>query len=82
MITSIFSESNLFFSSSTDMKNTKSETVPVDADAILARREEDLKHFMLRMQQIDTLIKMIGKVTESIIGRFTLEQIELKKSVH
>lgn len=64
------------------MKNAKSETVPVDADAILARREEDLKHFMLRMQQIDALIKMIGKVTESIISRFTLEQRELKKSVH
>lgn len=61
------------------MKNTKSEIVPVDADAILARREEDLKHFMLQMQQIDTLIKMIGKVTESIISRFTLERRELKK---
>lgn len=65
------------------MKNSKSETVPLDADVVLARRKADLKLFMLRVQQIDTLIKMIGKVTESITGRSTLGQRELgKNSVH
>lgn len=56
--------------SSTDKKNTKSETVPVDAEVVLTQREKDLKSFMLRKQQMDTLIKMIAKVTESITGKF------------
>ncbi|XP_045924674.1 E3 ubiquitin-protein ligase rnf213-beta [Micropterus dolomieu] len=47
-------------------KNTKSETVPVMAEVVLAQREQDLNSFMLRKQQMDTLIKMIAKVTESI----------------
>ncbi|XP_008298790.1 E3 ubiquitin-protein ligase rnf213-beta [Stegastes partitus] len=47
-------------------KNTKSEKVPVDADVVLAQREKDLTSFIQRKQQIDTLIKMIAKVTESI----------------
>lgn len=54
--------------SSTDKKNTKLETVPVEADVVLAQREADLNHFILRKKQIDTLIKMIGKVMESITG--------------
>lgn len=53
---------------STDKKNTKAVTVPVDADDLLAQRESDLNAFILQKQQIDTLIKMIGKVTESITG--------------
>ncbi|KAM4526288.1 E3 ubiquitin-protein ligase rnf213-beta [Fundulus diaphanus] len=47
-------------------RNTKSESVPVDAELVLARREEDLDAFMLRKQEIDTLMKMLAKVTESI----------------
>ncbi|XP_072229611.1 E3 ubiquitin-protein ligase rnf213-beta isoform X2 [Leuresthes tenuis] len=47
-------------------KNTKSQTVPVDAEVVLAEREKDLDAFMQRRQQIDTLIKMMAKVTESI----------------
>lgn len=65
--------------SSTGKKNIKSETVPVDADVVLARREANLKPFMLRAQQIDTLIKMVGKVTESITGWYGLKQRELRK---
>lgn len=56
--------------SSTDKKNTKSEGVPVDAEVVLAQREKDLNSFILRKQQMDTLIKMIGKVTESITGEY------------
>ncbi|XP_071319372.1 E3 ubiquitin-protein ligase rnf213-beta isoform X2 [Trachinotus anak] len=47
-------------------KNTKSETVPVEADVVLAQREKDLNSFMQRKQQMDTLIKMMAKVKESI----------------
>ncbi|KAK9530838.1 hypothetical protein VZT92_012317 [Zoarces viviparus] len=47
-------------------KNTKSEAVPVDADAVLSQRETDLKSFMQRRDKMETLIKMIAKVTESI----------------
>lgn len=59
--------------SSTDKKNTKSETVPVMAEVVLAQREQDLNSFMLRKQQMDTLIKMIAKVTESITGKYNLK---------
>ncbi|KAM4524138.1 E3 ubiquitin-protein ligase rnf213-beta isoform 2-T2 [Odontesthes bonariensis] len=47
-------------------KNTKSQTVPVDAEVVLAEREKDLNAFKQRKQQIETLIKMMAKVTESI----------------
>ncbi|XP_073346346.1 E3 ubiquitin-protein ligase rnf213-beta [Pagrus major] len=47
-------------------RNTESETVHVDAGAVLAQREKDLNAFLLQKQQMDTLIKMIAKVTESI----------------
>lgn len=74
MITSLICpESSII--SSTDKKNTKSEAVPVDADVVLAQREADLKIFMLRKEQIDTLIKMIGKVTESITGRYSWSSV-------
>lgn len=53
----------------------KSEAVTVDADAVLAQREADLMLFMLRRQQIDTLINMIGKVTESVTGRYSLSSV-------
>lgn len=53
---------------STDKTNAKSEKVPVSADDVLAQREKDLNTFMQRKQQMDTLIKMIAKVTESITG--------------
>ncbi|XP_070782783.1 E3 ubiquitin-protein ligase rnf213-beta [Enoplosus armatus] len=47
-------------------KNTKSETLPVNAEEVLSKREKELSSFMLQKQQMDTLIKMIAKVTESI----------------
>ncbi|KAG8008845.1 hypothetical protein GBF38_010486 [Nibea albiflora] len=47
-------------------RNKKSEAVPVDADVVLAQRKKDLSSFELRREMMDTLIKMIGKVTESI----------------
>lgn len=56
--------------SSADKKNTKAVTVPVDADVLLAQREKDLNSFILEKQQMDTLIKMIGKVTESMTGNY------------
>lgn len=56
--------------SSADKKNTKAVTVPVDADVLLAQREKDLNSFILQKQQMDTLIKMIGKVTESMTGNY------------
>lgn len=60
----------MFILFSTDKKNTKSELVPVTADAVLAQREKDLNIFMERKQQMDTLMKMMAKVTESITGEF------------
>lgn len=63
--------------SSTDKKNTKSERVPVDAEVVLAQREKDLNSFILRKQQMDTLIKMIGKVTESITGEYNKKNKEV-----
>ena len=57
--------------SSTDKKNTQSEKVPVDADVVLAQREKELNSFLQRKQQMDTLIKMIAKVTESITGEYS-----------
>ncbi|XP_036938207.1 E3 ubiquitin-protein ligase rnf213-beta [Acanthopagrus latus] len=47
-------------------RNNKSETVRVDAEAVLAQREKDLNAFVVQNQQMDILIKMIAKVTESI----------------
>ncbi|KAM4715158.1 LOW QUALITY PROTEIN: E3 ubiquitin-protein ligase rnf213-beta [Anableps anableps] len=47
-------------------KNTKSETVPVEAEVVLTQREKELNAFLLRKQEIDTLMKMLAKVTESI----------------
>ncbi|XP_028423038.1 E3 ubiquitin-protein ligase rnf213-beta isoform X2 [Perca flavescens] len=47
-------------------KNNKSESVPVDADVVLAQRDQELKVFLERKQQMDTLIKMIAKVAESL----------------
>lgn len=63
------------FISFTDKKNTKIETVPVEADVVLAQREADLNLFILRKKQVDTLIKMIGKVTESISGGFLVSAV-------
>lgn len=54
--------------SPTDKKNTKLEAGLEDVNVVLAQREADLNCFALRRQQIDTLIKMIRKVTESIKG--------------
>lgn len=51
---------------STDEKNKKS--LLVGADDVLAQRETDLTSFLQRKQQIDALIKMMAKVTESITG--------------
>ncbi|XP_074519497.1 E3 ubiquitin-protein ligase rnf213-beta [Halichoeres trimaculatus] len=48
-------------------KNTESGVALGDVDVVLAQREKDLNSFMLRKQQMDTLLKMIAKVTESIV---------------
>ncbi|XP_047183572.1 E3 ubiquitin-protein ligase rnf213-beta isoform X2 [Scophthalmus maximus] len=47
-------------------KNTASITVPVGAEVVLAQREKDLNSFLQRKKQMDTLIKMMAKVKESI----------------
>ncbi|KAM7381116.1 hypothetical protein PAMA_012108 [Pampus argenteus] len=47
-------------------KNNKSESIPVEAETVLAQRQKDLNSFLQQKQQIDTLIKMVAKVTESI----------------
>lgn len=57
---------------STDKSNAKSEKVAVSADEVLAQREKDLNTFVQRKQQIDALIKMIAKVTESITGELNV----------
>lgn len=57
--------------SSTDKK---SQAVPVDAEALLAQREKELNLFLLQKEQMGTLIKMIGKVTESIVGKYNKKQ--------
>lgn len=53
---------------STDKINNKSETVGVDA--VLAQREKDLNAFTVQYKQMDIVIKMMAKVTESITGKF------------
>uniref|UniRef100_A0A8D3DYF2 Ring finger protein 213b n=1 Tax=Scophthalmus maximus TaxID=52904 RepID=A0A8D3DYF2_SCOMX len=47
-------------------KNTAYITVPVGAEVVLAQREKDLNSFLQRKKQMDTLIKMMAKVKESI----------------
>ncbi|XP_071387268.1 E3 ubiquitin-protein ligase rnf213-beta-like [Centroberyx affinis] len=47
-------------------KNTKLETIPADAEGLMAQRETALKSFNQQRQHMDTLIKMLAKVTESI----------------
>lgn len=42
------------------------EAVPVDA--VLDQREKDLSAFRQRREEMETLMKMMGKVTESITG--------------
>uniref|UniRef100_A0A3B4TK13 RING-type E3 ubiquitin transferase n=1 Tax=Seriola dumerili TaxID=41447 RepID=A0A3B4TK13_SERDU len=56
-----------------DKRNTKSETVPVEAETVLTQREKDLNSFLQRKQQMDTLIKMMAKVKENIT--ITLTQV-------
>ncbi|XP_029934003.1 E3 ubiquitin-protein ligase rnf213-beta [Myripristis murdjan] len=46
-------------------KNNKGE-IPINPEHILAQREKEMNAFLLQRQHIDTLIKMIAKVTESI----------------
>ncbi|KAM6896925.1 E3 ubiquitin-protein ligase rnf213-beta [Xenentodon cancila] len=47
-------------------KNTKSGTFLVDIEVVLEQREKDMNIFIQRRQQIDTLIKMLVKIKESI----------------
>ncbi|CAL8282528.1 unnamed protein product [Merluccius merluccius] len=42
------------------------ESIPDDAEGILAQREKDLSFFLQQQKNVDTLIKMFAKVTESI----------------
>nr|XP_046210346.1 E3 ubiquitin-protein ligase rnf213-beta isoform X1 [Oncorhynchus gorbuscha]XP_046210347.1 E3 ubiquitin-protein ligase rnf213-beta isoform X1 [Oncorhynchus gorbuscha]XP_046210348.1 E3 ubiquitin-protein ligase rnf213-beta isoform X1 [Oncorhynchus gorbuscha] len=44
----------------------KLENVPADAEVILAQREKDLQAFYQQREHVDTLIKMMGKVSENI----------------
>lgn len=55
--------------SSTDKKHMKSDSVPVSADVVLDQREKDLESFKQRKQKMDTLMKMIAKVAESLTGK-------------
>ena len=54
--------------SSADRKSGSSEVLPADAESILAQREKELTFFLQQQQHVTTLIKMFGKVTESITG--------------
>ncbi|XP_024140227.1 E3 ubiquitin-protein ligase rnf213-beta isoform X2 [Oryzias melastigma] len=47
-------------------KNPHSERVPVDVESVLAQRELDLNTFMQQRHYMDTLIKMMAKIKESI----------------
>ncbi|XP_033975098.1 E3 ubiquitin-protein ligase rnf213-beta isoform X3 [Trematomus bernacchii] len=47
-------------------KHMKSESIAVSADVVLNQREKDLQSFKQRKQKMDTLIKMIAKVAESL----------------
>ncbi|KAI4801198.1 hypothetical protein KUCAC02_000123 [Chaenocephalus aceratus] len=47
-------------------KHMKSDSVPVSADVVLDQREKDLESFKQRKQKMDTLMKMIAKVAESL----------------
>ncbi|RVE59876.1 hypothetical protein OJAV_G00193340 [Oryzias javanicus] len=47
-------------------KSPHSERVPVDVETVLAQRERDLNTFMQQRQLMDTLIKMMAKIKESI----------------
>ena len=55
--------------SSTDKKHMKPGSVAVSADVVLDQREKDLQSFKQRKQKMDTLIKMIAKVAESLTGK-------------
>ncbi|XP_046887613.1 E3 ubiquitin-protein ligase rnf213-beta isoform X4 [Hypomesus transpacificus] len=46
--------------------NTKVEGLPAKAEELLAQREKDVKKFMEQRNHMDTLIKMMKKVSESI----------------
>ncbi|XP_076008326.1 E3 ubiquitin-protein ligase rnf213-beta isoform X2 [Genypterus blacodes] len=47
-------------------KKNKPKLILPDPESLLAQREEELNSFLQRTQQIDTLMKMMAKVTESI----------------
>ncbi|XP_058476821.1 E3 ubiquitin-protein ligase rnf213-beta isoform X2 [Solea solea] len=47
-------------------RNSKPENVPADGNLVLAQREKDFKAFEQRRQQMDSLMKMMAKVTGSI----------------
>ena len=55
--------------SSVDRTSGTSESIPDDAEGILAQREKDLSFFLQQQKNVDTLIKMFAKVTESITGK-------------
>ncbi|KAM4623618.1 E3 ubiquitin-protein ligase rnf213-beta [Polymixia lowei] len=47
-------------------KNTTMEAIPVDVEGILTQRDKELTSFTKQKQHMDTLIKMMAKITESI----------------
>ncbi|CAL8240472.1 unnamed protein product [Gadus morhua 'NCC'] len=57
-------------------KSGTSDSIPADAESILAEREKELTFFRHQQQHVNTLIKMFAKVTESItvFELFTLKE--------
>lgn len=52
-----------------DKKSGTLESIPDDAEDILVQREKDLDLFLQQQKQVETLVKMFAKVTESITGK-------------
>ncbi|XP_028976282.2 E3 ubiquitin-protein ligase rnf213-beta isoform X4 [Esox lucius] len=72
-------------------RNAKTNAVPANAEVILAQREKDLQAFKQQWEQVDTLIKMMGKVSDMITApeipslkeqhRADLQSVSLSKLV-
>ena len=62
-----------------DKINTKVEGLPAKAEELLAQREKDVKKFMEQRNHMDTLIKMMKKVSESITGEVDQRKVCAQK---
>ncbi|KAL0964856.1 hypothetical protein UPYG_G00329960 [Umbra pygmaea] len=47
-------------------RQAKISSIPVEAEVILAQREKELRAFRQQKEHIDTVVKMMGKVSENI----------------